>query len=398
MWQEENQDIFGGDASSFVDFLLSLVAIMIVALSLSREGLDATTNQLRYGNLTRDFILETLRCGVEGAASGKVEHCKNTFSDGGKTVSFFIPKGEPVLVLADVNDMNATPPGRGVFPRGNHVLQGAANEAIEALRARIDVVFPCFAPSDGSKVAKLADDESCETVFTAARAYADTFGKVVDELSDLATIELFVIEGHSDAERLTRDNSDLPAQRANMVLFRLLGAVSDRRIDNVGQLLDALANEAVSATSPLSHLVPVRERLIQQCAITAPSWCKNIDEPWPDNASEVVRTAKTNLSKIFAAAAFGRFSLRFPDRESSPNPRNRRVEFRLIMATVPGGMFELQENEPGTAYVDLFSSSVVEAFRECDNHNRSTSVSPIADCASQLNAVVAKGDGGSINR
>lgn len=390
---DEEDSLLGVDALSFVDFLFGLVAVMILALSLASSGQHETTQKLRSGSLTRDFILEVLRCGLDDESIKK--DCDSVLGD----FEIKRPPGEAVLV-AEYTKKD----GPGMFSSGKSFLNThtGVDELLKEIRTRIEQVLPCFAPRHPKALVDVAED--CTPIYVAAERFMSPGSSEKERdivTSKFATVELFVIEGHSDGLELG-GNQSLPEDRAKRVLRYLITGEDDGNKSTaikVSQALDDLAPKGAAFDSALMSTVPIRQRLVEVClgaesgeGITVREWCSRL----LDGASRSDAVQGTYYSRIFALSSFGRYSLRYGKRflkegEGQGDPKDRRIELRLVMSSLPQGIYELQQAHSDKAYFALFSAAAVAALQQCDNDSGDDKGS--VDCLTALNQVIDGSDG-----
>lgn len=392
---------FGKDAGIFVDFLLSIVAILILSLSVARRGLDtagqqlqSTSELLQSTNITRDFILLSLKCGPDNIETDSmasntacVDDSKARFRASGQDGQSIVLRADlrsGVVVLSAASDRDA-----GFFAYGEEVLPRVSRRAVETVKKRLDALIPCFSIADPDRMPTVACDEK---ILNNAAKYmkARLSSEVPIAPSQLGVLELVLIEGHSDGVALSNNALNLPDNRAKSLLLGLLGKTWRSEQDN--RLLDAFETDEEISIAPLLSHIALGQRLQQLCADEQQN---TVCVALFADGTGLTRRAP---ARLFALSSFGRYSLRFgktlseeipgydqgqttelndacsggPESHSelraACDPRDRRAEIRILMSTVPEALLRLQA-QPGNeacGYVDLFSASAVQALNHCE--------------------------------
>lgn len=399
---------FGNDAGIFVDFLLSIVAILIVSLSVARSGLISASQQvqstsvlLQSTNITRDFILLSLQCGWDNidAEGGCIDGSKAYFpSDGSERVRIELSADlrSGVVVLSAASER-----GAGFFAFGEPNLPDASFSAVEEVKARLDALISCFSVADPDRPGQAVCNAS---ILDSATRYMRTRlgNEALVGPSQLGVIELVVIEGHSDGVEI--DDSPLPDNRAKALLLGLLGKTWTSESAGNG-LLDDFATDPELSTEPLMNHVALSQRFQHLCAGEQQNAVCDALFGYGTGLT------RSDPARLFALSSFGRYSLRFGETLSesfelsgraafrelnaacenpasrSPlraacDPRDRRAEIRILMSTVPEALLRLQaEARSGDklcGYVDLFSASAVQALNRCDGETCFETIREIA--------------------
>lgn len=389
---------FGKDAGMFVDFLLSIVAILIVSLSVARGGMNSASQQLQSTsvllqstNITRDFILLSLQCGPDNIDidnTGPNTACRDdsearfrASGDDGESIVLRADLRSGVVVLSAASDQDA-----GFFAYNEARLPPASRRAVETVKERLDALIPCFSVADPDRPSTATcNDEILTHATEYMRARLDAEEPI--EPSQLGVLELVLIEGHSDGVAFGGD--DLPDNRAKSLLLGLLGETWTREADNA--LLDAFLTDRELSIAPLLSHVALSQRFQQLCAEEQQNAA--CDALFLDGDG----LTRSDPARLFALSSFGRYSLRFGERLSEEipgntqslsaalraacgdpqnrsslrdacDPRDRRAEIRVLMSAVPEALLRLQA-QPGNetcGYVDLFSASAVQALSRCE--------------------------------
>lgn len=424
----ETQDGIDESTSGFIDIQFGLIAILILALSVTTRGLIDGSQQLERSQSGSNVFIEMfLSDEDEDASHGDSFACDRR--DGIHSAVRFGPHlalcaewDDGVAVLGPWGNRGALfASGEGKLP-----INEPGEDLLEYLRSRTLDVFPCVAPLDRNMAFEDAALDAFRDVLSrcqqthypvAARTMDPTWSAESGVASlRLPGLDLFMIEGHADgANPRGPTQAAVAVERAQRVLLAMLSPLGTEDIGSFLESLNAIPSAALpyridrlalalpdrsvrGYQSGLLDLVPLSRRVYQECRLYAeelevnadisrlrlPVWCavlldfsytEEIDaqgfieivqtEPLAPEAGSALQSASVYVPRLFALSNYDRFSLRHGSLGTANN-RDRRVEFRFLTAAIPAEIHQLVRSRGNTDYYLLYTAAATMELHNCD--------------------------------